>query len=101
MKKRKRKKKARGNAVSILLICFVVIALCGSITYKARNLKKQSDEYAKKEAELEKQIQREEERSEKLEQQEEYMQTKKYVEEEAREKLGLVYPEEVIVKPEE
>ena len=38
------------------------------------------------------------ERTQDIEEQRKYMQTKKYVEEVAREKLGLVYPNETIYK---
>ena len=41
-----------------------------------------------------------EERKAELEEYEKYVQTKKYVEEVAREKLGLVYENEIIFKPE-
>ena len=37
----------------------------------------------------------------KLEEKEEYMKTKKYVEEVARNQLGLVYPDEIVIRPKE
>ena len=40
----------------------------------------------------------EKDRTQDIEEQRKYMQTKKYVEEVAREKLGLVYPNETIYK---
>ena len=40
-------------------------------------------------------------RTEEIEEMRRYMQTDRYVEEVARDKLGLVYPDEVIFKPEE
>ena len=51
--------------------------------------------------ELERQIDEEEMRTEEIEEMRRYMQTDRYVEEVARDKLGLVYPDEVIFKPEE
>ena len=32
---------------------------------------------------------------------EKYMQTKKYIEDEAKNKLGLVYPDEIVIRPSE
>ena len=40
-------------------------------------------------------------RIQKLEEKEEYMKTKKYVEEVARNQLGLVYPDEIVIRPKE
>ena len=36
-----------------------------------------------------------------LEQQQKYMKTRKYIEDEAKDKLGLVYPDEIVIKPRE
>ena len=47
------------------------------------------------------QLQTEQERSEELEDQRAYMQTVRYIEEIARKVLGLVYPDETIIRPEE
>ena len=47
---------------------------------------------------LEADIEAEKDRTQDIEEQRKYMQTKKYVEEVAREKLGLVYPNETIYK---
>jgi cell division protein DivIC len=42
----------------------------------------------------------EEQRKEDLEELEKYMKTKKYMEEVAKTKLGLVYPNEILIQPE-
>jgi cell division protein DivIC len=52
-------------------------------------------------AELQEQIAAAEEEYEELESKEEYMKTKKYVEDVARNQLGLVYPDEIVIRPEE
>ena len=54
--------------------------------------------YEAREAALEADIEAEKDRTQDIEEQRKYMQTKKYVEEVAREKLGLVYPNETIYK---
>ena len=43
----------------------------------------------------------EEKRTEEIEEYKAYVQTKKFIEQEARDKLGLVYPDEVVFEPEE
>ena len=48
---------------------------------------------------MENQIAAEEQRTKELEELEKYMQTKKYMEEVAKEKLGLVYPDEILIQP--
>ena len=50
---------------------------------------------------LQEQIDAEEERAEQIEEYRKYTQTKKYVEEVAKDKLGLVNEGEIIYKPEE
>ena len=50
------------------------------------------------EAELEAQIQEEEERTKEIEQMEEYVGTDEYIEQTARDKLGLIYENEIIFK---
>lgn len=77
----------------------VVIVFCFCVGLRTANLKKQSAELAEKQAALEKQIASEEERTKELEEMEKYMKTKKYMEEVAKEKLGLVYPDEILIEP--
>ena len=47
------------------------------------------------------QIESEQQRTEEIEAMEEYKNTKEYVEEIAKDKLGLVYDDEILFKPEE
>lgn len=54
--------------------------------------------YEKQIVSLEKDLDEQKERKAKLEEKEKYMQTKKFVEEYAKEKLGLIYPNEVVFK---
>ena len=55
----------------------------------------------KQKSELKEQLQTQEERSEELKEQRAYMQTVRYIEDLARNILGLVYPDETILRPEE
>ena len=78
----------------------MVLILCVCLGIRTANLKKESEELAEKKASIEKQIEDEEQRTKELEELEKYMKTKKYMEEVAKEKLGLVYPKEILIEPE-
>ncbi len=54
--------------------------------------------YEKQIASLQEDLDEQNERKVKLQEKEKYMQTKKFVEEYAKEKLGLIYPNEVVFK---
>ncbi|MBQ4059378.1 MAG: septum formation initiator family protein [Lachnospiraceae bacterium] len=98
MSKRRRKKR-QGNNKGLSMIAFVVVVFCLVLFVRVQNLKSQSEELAEKKASIEKQIQEEEKRTKELEELKKYMQTKKYMEEVAKEKLGLVYPDEILIEP--
>lgn len=95
--RQKRKRKSKGGVIAISL---VVMMLSAVIAYKSVELKAKNEAYIAREQSLEAQIASEEERKAELEEYEKYVQTKKYVEEVAREKLGLVHENEIIFKPE-
>ena len=78
---------------------FIVIVFCIVLGVYSLNLKKESNQLEEKKQTLEAQIQQEEDRTKELEELEKYTKTKKYMEEVAREKLGLVYPDEILIQP--
>ena len=67
---------------------------------KSIELREKKAYYAKREDELALQIEQEEQRAEEIKEYETYTQTKKYIEEVARDKLGLVYEGEILFKDE-
>ena len=93
------RKKKRKNGLKIIAVAVLVLFVV--ITYSSVEL--QAEKYAleKRKSELEVMLQTEQERSEELEDKKAYMQTIRYIEEVAREVLGLVYPEEIILRPEQ
>lgn len=93
------KKKKRKNGLKIIAVA--VLVLFGVITYNSIELQAEKRALEKQKSELEEQLQTEEERSEELEEQRAYMQTFRYIEDIARNLLGLVYPDETILRPEE
>lgn len=82
--------------VSIVLIMMLIVVACNSVELMAKR-----ETYKQKEAALEEQIAAEEERAKKIEEFETYTHTKKYIEEVARDKLGLVYEGEILFKDED
>lgn len=56
-------------------------------------------EYQIREENLQAQVDKEKERSKELEEYRVYVQTKQYIEEVAKQKLGLVNPDEILLKP--
>ncbi len=98
--KMNRKKRFRRHLGSLAIVGVVILLLVfvsiGSLSLRVSNEKKQE-----RIEELEKQIAEEEEKAEELEEYGKYVQTKKYAEEVAKEKLGLVYEDEIIFKAED
>ncbi len=84
----------------MFLIGFVVVMLVTVILIKSIELREKRDYYAAREQQLAEEIAAEEERAAEIAEYETYTQTKAYVEEIARDKLGLVYEGEILFKDE-
>ena len=93
-------RKKRQNKMGMLLVTTVVLLMIVVVAVKSVELREKRAAYAAKEAVLMQEIEAEETRAEELAEFEKYTQTKKYVEEVAKEKLGLVYEGEIIFKDE-
>ena len=89
----------KGTGIGI--IAFVVLILFGIVAFRKIDLEKQSVQAKQKIEELDAQIAEEKERTEEIKNLEAYVHTKRYIEDMAREKLGLVYKDEIILKQEE
>ena len=83
-----------------MAIGLVVIALLVALTIHTNTLKKTDAELAAKEAALEQQWEAESLRAEELEEKSIFVQTREFIEQIAREKLGLVDPEDTVIRPE-
>ncbi len=93
-------RKNKQNRLAMFLIMTVVLVMLVVVSVKSMELRTQNAEYQARVEVLQQQIDAEKERTEKIEEYRKYTQTKKYVEEVAKEKLGLVNEGEVIYKPE-
>ena len=97
----RKKKKNKGileNKLSIAFVTTVVLAMAIALGVKVNSIKK---ELASREAYNQKVVEKldsEEQRAKKLEEQRKYVQTDSYIIEMAREKLGLVFPNEIAIK---
>ena len=100
MTKMGRRKKFKKHLSSFLIACVVLLMLVfvgvASAGLKVQNMNKQA-----RINELNEQIAEEEKKAEEIEEYSKYVQTKKYAEEVAKEKLGLVYEDEIIFKAED
>ncbi|MGN0297933.1 MAG: septum formation initiator family protein [Lachnospiraceae bacterium] len=91
----------QGNEI-VLVATFVLILLCIGVTYRIYSEQtRYEEEYLSKLSEAQEMVNAQKARKEELEQQELYMDTRQYIEDIAREKLGLVYPNEIILKQSE
>ena len=98
--KTRRKKRDRwGNRMAIVGITVVVASLAVVVNLKSTSMRKKELEYQIREETLEKQKAEEENRARELEEYRVYVQTKQYIEEIAKQKLGLVNPDEILLKP--
>jgi len=91
-------RKKQNNHFSMILITAVVLMITIVVAVKCAELKGRINEYAATEAQLEAQIEAQEARSAELEEYEKYTHTKKYIEDVAKDRLGLVYDGEIIFK---
>lgn len=104
MKKKNRSRRYKNNRynkmgiLSIMVVMFMILAV---ISIQSISLRAKNAEYIKQEEELKKSIEKEEVRTEEIEELKDYVTTKKYIEEVAKEKLGLVYEDEIIFKSED
>lgn len=79
----------------------VVIILMLVVVVNNRDLNAKLASYQEKEKMLTEQIEEEKKRTEEIEEFRKYTKTKKYIEDIAREKLGLVYEDEIIIQTDE
>lgn len=94
------KRRALEHKLSILLISGVVVILGVTLSVASVSSRAKNRNLKAQEAELEEQLEAEKERSEEIDELEEYVGTDQYVEDVAKDKLGLVYPNEILFEAE-
>ena len=98
---RKKKKENLNNRMALIGVTLVVLSLAIAVHLKGIDLRQKDLNYQIREENLMAQVREEEERAAQLEEYRVYVQTKQYVEKIAKEKLGLVNKDEVLLKPSE
>lgn len=93
---KKKKKKKYHSYIFVLLVLFLLVTIVGIGMIKQRKILMRYEEQA---ASLQEEIQSEKERQKEIDSLEEYVKTDEYIKEVAREKLGLIDPNEIIFKP--
>lgn len=104
MARRRRKaayRRGNQNHFSMVLVVMVVALITAAVAMRSIELTERLEAYTAREAELNQQIETEEQRAEEIENFRKYTQTKRYVEEVAKDKLGLVYEGEILFKEED
>ena len=92
------KRRRLTNRAGIVWASIVVLIHVTVVSVKSIGLMQKAREYQEKEEQLQQQIEYETQRSEEIAEFERYTETRKYIEDTAKEKLGLVYPGEIIFK---
>ena len=93
-------RKKRQNRMAMILVTIVVLMMFVVVAVKSVELREKKELYELRVAQLQEEIDAEMARTEEIEEYGKYTQTKKYVEEVAKDKLGLVYEGEIIFKDE-
>lgn len=93
-----RNKKKKRKRTGLKLIGLVVLMLCGIVSYKRIDLDKKAEQYQQTLKDYDHDIQDLENEAKEIEDLKAYVETKGYIEQMAREKLGLVYDDEIIFK---
>lgn len=100
MASRARYKSSIHNRLGLMLAAVAVTLLTIVVLIRSVSLYQKLHQYESKIDMLQTQIESEEARSEDISEFKKYTTTRKYIEEVAKEKLGLVYPGEIIFKDE-
>ena len=92
------RRKKKENRLSMVMVTIAVLMVLIVVTFKGIELRQKQEVYAARIEELNQKIAEETERTAEIEEYGKYTKTKKYVEEVAKDKLGLVYEDEIIFK---
>ena len=94
-RRRRQCRRSQDHKRSVLAISAVVLLLTVMVSANSMTLKAKNREYQAQETELKEQIQAEKDRSKEIKELDKYVGTDKYVEDVAKEKLGLVLHQKI------
>lgn len=95
---RRQKKNARQHKSSMLGISAVIMLLVIVVSVSSIGLMEKNKEYVAQEQELKEEMQEEKARTSEIDDLEEYVGTDEYIEQTARDSLGMAYENEIIFK---
>ncbi len=95
------RRRRKQNKSAVLCISLIAMLLLGVMTVQNLSLYSKRQSYQAREEELQTQLESEEQRQIEMEEYKEYVTTEEYIEQTAKSKLGLVYPNEIIFKEKE
>ena len=97
----KSRRRAKGrNRLARLGIFIMMAVLIGILSVQIVQLNQKNEAYKEQEAQLQEQKESEESRTSRLKEEQEYVNSKEYVEDTAKSKLGMAYKDEIIFKEE-
>ena len=96
----KRKKPSSSNRRGMVAIALIVMILLVGLLVQSQKLSSQNRQYEARKSELEQRINDEELRAGEIENLDDYVNSTEYIEKVAREKLGLVYEDEILFQAE-
>lgn len=96
-----RKKRGKQNRLSRIAIALVAASLVAVLGYQTLQMQRRNDNYSQRLASIERQLEQEKSRAEELKERQAYVQTSQFIEQEAKDKLGMINPNEILLKPEE
>ncbi len=96
-----RKSTRKQSKFASVLIMAAVVAICVVAAIRVSALKSKSRELDITKQSIESQIEEANLEREALIAREQYMKTNQYIEDVAKDKLGLVYPDEIVIRPAE
>lgn len=97
---RRRRRPSKGNRRGMVAIAGIVMVLLVGLLMQSQKLEVQNANYEQQKEKLEQQIRDEELRACEIGKLKEYVQSDKYIEDVARDKLGLVYEDEILFQAE-
>lgn len=95
------RRKKKENRLSMVMVTVAVLMVFIVVAFKSIELRQKQESYALQIEQLNQKIEEETQRAAEIDEYGKYTRTKKYVEEVAKDKLGLVNEGEIIFKPEE
>lgn len=97
-REQRRKRQKRSAILGMVFAMLVVVGLGVLLWNGKKNIEAKNVEYEKQIKELQEQVDEEKQRTEELNEYKKYVQMKKFAEEIAKDKFGLIYPDEIIFK---